>query len=57
MTFVMFCVQELQEELSQRREEKSSLQEQCKRLEARRRHADRYMRARAHTHTLYETVS
>ncbi|XP_034396946.1 trichohyalin [Cyclopterus lumpus] len=32
---------ELQEELSRRRQERSSLQEQCKHLEARRRHADR----------------
>lgn len=46
-------VQQQQEELSRRREERSSLQEQCKHLEARRRHADRY----THTHTLSTTIS
>lgn len=39
---VVLCVEGLQEELSRRKEERSSLQEQCKHLEARRRHADRY---------------
>lgn len=40
-------MQELKEELSRSKEERSSLQEQCNHLEARRRHADRY----EHTHT------
>jgi len=38
----MFAVVSVQEELSRKREEKSCLKEQCKHLEARRRHADRY---------------
>lgn len=38
----MVYVQEVQEELSRRREERRSLQDQCKHLEARRKHADRY---------------
>lgn len=43
---VVFFAQELQEKLRRRQEEKRSLKEQCTHLEARRRHAERYVRNR-----------